>query len=104
MDFAQEREVKIDGNILALGHIALVGLKPEVNCITAEELAEKSSYERTILISMINGGQKYMPDAKSYERITWEAQNSMMMPGAAEAWLNQVVEKLREMRGENTHE
>ena len=104
VDFAQEREVKIDGNILALGDIALVGLKPEVNCITAEELAEKSPYERTILISMINGGQKYMPDAKSYERITWEAQNSMMMPGAAEAWLNQVVETLHEMRGENTHE
>lgn len=104
VDFAQEREVKIDGNILALGDIALVGLKPEVNCITAEELAEKSPYERTIMISMINGGQKYMPDAKSYERITWEAQNSMMMPGAAEAWVNRVVEKMHEMRGENTHE
>ena len=104
MDFAQEREVKIDGNILTLGDIAFVGLKPEVNCITAEELAEKSPYERTILISMINGGQKYMPDAQSYERITWEAQNSMMMPGAAEAWVNRVVETLHEMRGENTHE
>lgn len=104
VDFAQEREVKIDGNILTLGDIALVGLKPEVNCITAEELAEKSPYGRTILISMINGGQKYMPDAKSYERITWEAQNSMMMPGAAEAWVNRVVETLHKMRGENTHE
>lgn len=104
VEFVQEREVKIDGNILALGHIALVGLKPEVNCITAEELTEKSPYERTILISMINGGQKYMPDAKSYERLTWEAQNSMMMPGAAEAWVNRVVETLHEMRGENTHE
>lgn len=104
VEFVQEREVKIDGNILTLGDIALVGLKPEVSCITAEELAEKSPYERTILISMINGGQKYMPDAQSYERITWEAQNSMMMPGAAEAWVNRVVETLHEMRGENTHE
>ena len=72
--------------------------------ITAAELAEKSPCEKTILISMINGGQKYMPDAKSYARITWEAQNSMMMPGAAEAWVNRVVEILHEMRGENTHE
>lgn len=104
VEFVQERKVKIDGNILTLGDIAFVGLKPEVNCITAEELAEKSPYERTILISMINGGQKYMPDAQSYERITWESQNSMMMPGAAEAWVNRVVETLHEMRGENTHE
>lgn len=104
VQFAQERDVKVDGNILTLGEIALVGLKPEVNCVTAEELAEKSPYERTILISMINGGQKYMPDARSYERITWESQNSMMMPGAAEAWVNRVVETLHEMRGEQTHE
>ena len=96
--------MKVVGNILTLGEIALVGLKPEVNCVTAEELAEKSPYERTILISMINGGQKYMPDARSYERITWESQNSMMMPGAAEAWVNRVVETLHEMRGEQTHE
>lgn len=104
VEFIQERDVRIDGNILTLGDIALVGLKPEVNSITAAELAEKSPCEKTILISMINGGQKYMPDAKSYARITWEAQNSMMMPGAAEAWVNRVVEILHEMRGENTHE
>lgn len=104
VDFVQERDVKIDGKILALGDIALVGLKPEVNCITAEELADQSPYERTFLISMVNGGQKYMPDAASFQRITWESQSSMMMPGAAESWVEQVAEKLREMKGENSHE
>lgn len=98
VDFAYERDMKIDGNVMILGDIALVGLKPEVNCITAEQLAEKSPYQKTILISMINGGQKYMPDAAAYENITWEAQSSMMMPGAAEAWIQAVVNKLREMK------
>ena len=100
VDFIQEREVTIDGNILILGDTAIVGLKPEVNCVTAEELAKKSPYAKTILISMINGGQKYMPDAGSYKNITWEAQSSMMMPGAAECWVAETVEQLRRMKGE----
>lgn len=100
VDFAYERDVKIDGNLLTIGDIALVGLKPEVNCVTAEALSAASAYGKTILISMVDGGQKYMPDAAAYEKITWEAQSSMMMPGAAEAWTDAVVKKLQEMKGE----
>ena len=100
VDFVQEREITIEGNLITLGTMALAGLKPEVNCITAEELSVASPYEKTILISMVNGGQKYMPDAESYEKITWEAQSSMMMPGAAESWVDAVVKKLQKMKGE----
>jgi len=99
VDFTYERDVRIDGQFMTLGNLAFAGLKPEVNCITAEQLAEKSPYEKTILISMVNGGQKYMPDREAYEKITWESQSSMMMPGAAEAWVDAAVKKLQEMKG-----
>ena len=99
VEFTYERDVKIDASLLTIGDVALVGLKPEVNCITAEELSAASPYEKTILISMVNGGQKYMPDKAAYENITWESQSSMMMPGAAESWIEAVVKKLQEMKG-----
>ena len=99
VDFTYERDVRIDGQFLTLGSLAFAGLKPEVNCITAEQLAEKSPYEKTILISMVNGGQKYMPDKVAYKNITWESQSSMMLPGAAEAWVDAAVKKLQEMKG-----
>lgn len=99
VDFTYERDVRIDGQFLTLGSLAFAGLKPEVNCITAEQLAEKAPYEKTILISMVNGGQKYMPDAAAYEKITWEAQSAMMMPGGAETWVDVAVKKLQEMKG-----
>ena len=99
VDFTYERDVRIDGQFMILGSLAFAGLKPEVNCITAEQLAEKSPYEKTILISMVNGGQKYMPDAAAYDNITWESQSSMMMPGGAEAWVDAAVKKLQEMKG-----
>ena len=97
--FTYERDVRIDGQFLVLGNLAFAGLKPEVNCITAEELAEKSPYDKTVLISMVNGGQKYMPDSAAYENITWESQSSMMMPGAAEAWVAEAEKKLQKMKG-----
>lgn len=99
VDFTYERDVRIDGQFLTLGSLAFAGLKPEVNCITAEQLAEKSPYEKTILISMVNGGQKYMPDKVAYKNITWESQSSMILPGAAEAWVDAAVKKLQEMKG-----
>lgn len=103
VEFTYERDVKIDGNVLTIGDIALVGLKPEINCITGQQLQQASPYADTLVISMVNGGQKYMPDAAAYENITWEAQSSMMMPGAAESWIEAVVKKLREMKGETKH-
>lgn len=98
--FTYERDVKIDGKVLILGDTAIVGLKPEVNCVTAGALSAASAYEKTILISMVDGGQKYMPDAAAYEKVTWESQSSMMMPGAAESWVEAVAAKLKEMKGE----
>ena len=101
VEWIREGDVTVEGRALLLGDTALVGLKPEVNCVTARQLAEASPFGRTILISMVDGGQKYMPDAESYEKITWESQSSMMMPGAAEGWVRAVAELLREMRTNN---
>lgn len=97
-NFSYERDLTVDGNVMLLGDIAFVGLKPEVNCITGEQLKERSPFLETILISMVDGGQKYMPDAAAYEAVTWEAQSSMFMPGAAEAWVEAVCDKLNQMQ------
>ena len=101
VEFRKEREVRVDGRILLLGDTVLVGLKPEINCVTGRQMKSASPYGKTLVISMVDGGQKYMPDAKSYENITWEAQSAMLMPGGAESWVAAVAQKLKQMRGEN---
>lgn len=100
VEFRQEREITVDGTVMTIGDLALVGLKPEINCVTGQQLRAASPYGNTAVIAMVNGGQKYMPDAAAYENITWEAQSAMLMPGAAEAWVEAVAAKLREMKGE----
>ena len=98
--FVSDRRVTVDCRIITIGDVALVGLKPEINAVTAAHLFRNSAYGCTILISMVDGGQKYMPDAAAYENITWESQSSMLMPGAAEAWAEAAVEQLRKLKQE----
>lgn len=83
--------------VLTIGDVALAGLKPEINAVTEAQLQAGSPYAHTLVISMVNGGQKYMPDQKSYDNCTWEAQSAPLMPGAAEAWVAETVTVLKRL-------
>lgn len=75
-----ESEQNVD--LLQIGSLKLIGVKPELNGVTAKEI---SGYDQMVkVVTLWNGGAKYMADAASYDRITYEAQNSPFMKGAAE--------------------
>lgn len=95
--YAEKGVAHVDAMAMTIGDVALVGLKPEVNSPTEIQLQEASPYEHTLVVSMVNGGQKYMPDMASYEKCTWEAQSAPLMPGAAEAWVEEAVRILKDM-------
>lgn len=98
--YTQKGSQRVDAMVITIGDTALVGVKPEVNTPTEAQLQAASPYEHTLVVSMVNGGQKYMPDARSYENSTWEAQNAPLMPGAAEKWVEEVKRILDRMYGE----
>ena len=97
IEFISQGTQTVDAMVIAIGDVALVGTKPEINTITEEQLQEKSPYKHTLLVSMVNGGQKYMPDRASYDHYTWESQSSALMPGAAEAWVDEAANVLNRM-------
>ena len=99
-EFKAEGQTDVAAEIITIGDVALVALKPELNAITEFQLQAASPYQHTLIASMTNGGQKYMPDAESYKKLTWEAQSSQLMPGAAEAWVNMTVGVLKQVKGE----
>ena len=98
-EYVEDGERLMELELLTLGDAALVAEKPEVNCQTELELKEKSPFRHTCLICMVNGGMKYMPDRQAYERNTFEAQSSMLMPGAAEKFVEVAAAELRSMSG-----
>lgn len=98
VEYEPNGEQIITAEVIAMGDVAFVAAKPEINAITEQELQTASPYETTLLITMVNGGMKYMPDAGSYDRVTWESQSAMLMRGAAEAWVDKTAAALKELK------
>lgn len=83
---------------VALGGVALIGVRPELSCQTAVSIKEQSPFPDTMVLTMVNGGAKYMPDLGAYDRITYEAMNSSFARGSAELLCEQLVELLHSMK------
>lgn len=100
--YTQQGSQRVDALVIAIGDTALVGLKPEINTLTEAQLQAASPYAHTLVMSMVNGGQKYMPDSRAYENSTWEAQSAALMPGAAERWVEEAKKILHRLyKGED---
>lgn len=81
-------EVEILVDSIQLGDsVALVGLKPEVNCVTELELWDASPFRHTLLVTFLNGDQKYMPDKEAYQLGTREFTRSGCAVGCAERFV-----------------
>lgn len=84
--------------LMLLGDLAIIGVQPELNSITASQIRQASPYPFTMVLTMVNGGAKYMADEESYDRITYEAMNSAFAKGSAERLRNHIIKVLQERR------
>lgn len=62
---------------MRLGDMEMVGVQPEISGITATQIG-------CAVATMVNGGDKCMPEAEAYEELKYQCQNSPFMPGGAE--------------------
>ena len=92
---SKENEMKIQVSATVIGDLALVAVKPEVNCITALQLKEQSPYEHTVVLTFVNGDQKYMPDKENYDSKKPESENTGLARGAAERFVEVAAELLQ---------
>ena len=83
---------------VVIGDIALVGLQAELAASVGAQIKAKSPFAHTIVVTMVDGGAKYMPDAGSYERFTYAARNSRYARGAAELAASGIYDLLRQMQ------
>jgi hypothetical protein len=83
--------VEVDVKAIRFGDVALVGLKPEVNALTGLQLKEASPFTTTMIVSFLDGDQKYIPDAQALADNTWEASRTGIATGAAEEFVNTAI-------------
>jgi hypothetical protein len=82
---------------MRIGDIALVGVQAELSASTGAQIKARSPFPHTIVLTMVDGAAKYMPDAASYDRFTYEARNSRYAQGSAEAMVSRIVDMLKQM-------
>jgi len=83
-----------------IGDVVLACLQAELNARTGLDLKAASPFPATCVVTMVNGAAKYMADAGSYHRITYEAMNSRYARGTAETVAARLAGMLRELRHE----
>lgn len=98
-EYPVDGERVVTAEIFVVGGTAFVAEKPEVSCKTEMDLKAASPFRHTLLICMVNGGMKYMPDRSAYERNTFESQSSALQPGAAEHFVEVVGQELVRLSG-----
>jgi len=84
--------------LMRIGDIAIVGVQPELAASLGSRIKTASPYAHTLVATMVDGGAKYMPDAQSYDRFTYEARNSPFARGAGEDAASAIVGMLNTMK------
>jgi neutral ceramidase len=85
-------------SLLRIGDIALVGVQVELNAATGLDIKRRSPFAHTLVVTMVNGAAKYLPDATGYRDITYQAMNSSYAPGGAELLAARIVADLRKLK------
>lgn len=80
--------------IMILDNIALIGVQVEFVCKTSLQIKQASPFNNTVIMTMVNGAAKYMADAESYDRITYESMNSIYYKGSAEIVRDEIISTL----------
>lgn len=88
---------QVDYSVFTLGKCAIVGVKSEVGTPTMDQLKASSPYEQTMLFSMVNGGQSYIADERSFSRFEYPALHTSLGRGTAETFVEKTVSVLNEI-------
>ena len=84
--------------VMRIGDVALAGMWPELASVLGSEIKAHSPYANTMVVTMADGGAKYMVDDQSYDRFTGEARGSGYARGASAAVIKSIDDLLGEMK------
>jgi len=84
--------------LMRIGDIVIVGLQPELASSIGAQIREHSPFAHTIVVTMVEGGARFMADTQSYERFTYEARDSQYARGAAELTISGFDNLLTQMQ------
>lgn len=97
-NFQENGTTQSNVEVLCIGDLALVGVKPELSASIGASIRNNSPFPFTMVATMVNGGAKYMADQEGFDHISYAAQNSPFARGAAEMLEHHALTILKKMR------
>ena len=91
-------DVETPIEIMQIGTIVLAGVRPELASKIGMEIKQQSPFKNTVVMTMVNGAAKYMADAESYDKFTYEARNSGFAKGSAEIVAEKIIVMLNQLK------
>ena len=95
--FTPDGETTLEVYAMRIGDIALAGLVPELDGITVAQVRENSPFEKTLVVTFVNGEGKSMPQAEAYPLCQYGLASSPFAEGSAELTRDTALELLRSM-------
>jgi hypothetical protein len=88
--------IEVPISLLELGDVKLLMTPPELNSSFGTELRSILG-EKLMIVTLVNGALKYLPQKRDFERITYTAMNTTLGYGSEEGFI-QAVSELKEKR------
>ncbi|VDG32128.1 hypothetical protein MUDAN_DOGOELCO_01419 [Lactiplantibacillus mudanjiangensis] len=89
---------------LCLNQHLIAGTQPELNSAFANQCRDAlNTNATTMVVTLINGGAKYLPTALDYQRITYQAMNTPLAQGADQLVLQTFAQVGAQIRKEVDH-
>lgn len=96
-DYPSAPDQIIHVEAIQINQDVIIGVKPEILTVTNMVLKRNSPFFHTLLFSMVNGGQDYIPEDQDYERFEYPALHATVAKGTDKIFLDAVVKWLRKM-------
>ncbi|WP_138496509.1 hypothetical protein [Paenibacillus pinistramenti] len=82
---------------IRIGEVLLIGTQPELNSGYGADLKALFPDTHIFIITMVNGGAKYLPEEMDYERITYTAMNTRLGRGSSEVFKEGFISLVQEI-------
>ena len=85
---------------LSFGDVAFIGAPYEMYDTNGMEIKERSPFEMTIVSTIANGGEGYIPSQLGYDHGGYSVDTSYLIPGTGEQLRDAYLSMLNELHGE----
>lgn len=94
-----ENDIRTDITLLTIGSLSILMCAPELNSSFGSEIRACAD-GACMIMTLVNGAVKYLPQKEDYERITYTAMNTVIAEGADRIFLRAAKQLLGGKKGE----